>query len=797
MNREIAELREVVNKLVPMLTGRGLKVTQRGSQAYVQANTRTMKPEIINIPSIPDNATPGFIAAIGGFIDHEVGHVLFTDWKYYGGDGIRVKRHSVEGRALANAHNIFEDTLVEREMVKVFPGSRKNLQQLWEHFTARITQPALDDVRGDQHAEFSVLFVPFIRALSGQKHFQDFMDAGNHWEQPLIREIHLALSDETLELIKTAKTTRDTLRAAQEVHDIMFNRPEPVAPKPEPEEKPEEKPEDEPKPADEEEQGDAQADDQDDQGEADETGEDEGQDDADQDDASDDAPADDSAGGDGDEPEPDADDAGDADGDGGSSSEDDHEGGDQDGADAATDEDPAAGDDEPAGDAGDDEPMPQDGGESDGAGDDEAADDLGAGTPDGDDGDAEDRGEDTAAEPGQAHQSEDDENDQDRGGFGLNGDPDADDGDGDDSSSGVARGLDEEEEEEEAGEEEDETAGGSYNGTAEQQRLFGMTPDEFDPVDLSRAVSLEISEMMSRALDNAPYSTFTRDEDVIAFFDPEAMGIDVKPEWVTSMEETVQGMVGTMQKEVERMMAAQARVMTTPGHRRGRLHSPSLFRVLQNDPRVFSQREEIRKKDTAVTLLVDNSGSMTQRGEIVVALQSAYALAATLDRVGIPNEVLGFTTEDLSPEMQQRAVHDPNFRKFSRTCAIVMPIFKAFSEKMTPVVKRRLAAQIHAQRGMQTNVDGESLEYAALRLLARKEKRKVMLVMSDGMPVGDGTERHLAQTVKKLTGLGIETVGMGIGTDSVRAFYPRWMILDDVAALPTTVMGELKRILAA
>ena len=71
MNREIQELREVITKLVPLLTGKGLKVTQRGTQAYVQANARTNKPEVVNIPSIPDNASSDFISAVSGFVDHE------------------------------------------------------------------------------------------------------------------------------------------------------------------------------------------------------------------------------------------------------------------------------------------------------------------------------------------------------------------------------------------------------------------------------------------------------------------------------------------------------------------------------------------------------------------------------------------------------------------------------------------------------------------------------------------------------------------------------------------------------
>ena len=76
MNPRVIELREVVTKLVPLLAGKGLRVTQIGSNAYVRTNLRTRKPELVNIPMIPDNAQDDFIQAIQGFIDHEIAHVL-------------------------------------------------------------------------------------------------------------------------------------------------------------------------------------------------------------------------------------------------------------------------------------------------------------------------------------------------------------------------------------------------------------------------------------------------------------------------------------------------------------------------------------------------------------------------------------------------------------------------------------------------------------------------------------------------------------------------------------------------
>lgn len=731
MNREIAELREVITKLVPMLTGKGLRVTQRGSQAFVQANAKTNKPEVVNIPSIPDNATSDFIAAISGFIDHEVGHVLFTDWKFYGGDGVRVDKFSAEGRALTHAHNIVEDTFIEREIVKVFPGSKSNLRQLHEHFIDRITRKALAQATEDKE-QFGILFVPFVRALSGQQVFIDFMDEG-HWEHPMIKNIHMALSDATLDLIKTAGSTQDTLRAAQEIHDILFNRPEEKPEEPEqPEQSQPQQPESQENDGDE---GESESQDAPEQqaGEGDGDGER---------DHSESEPGEDGETGDGPEP----DDAGDeSDGDdksedGGEDADEDGEADEADGAGGESDEESS---DESEADGGDD-----DAGEDDDAGDEAGEGSGGEGVDETD--------QSGAASAGEAQNEED----------------------GTDQQGGETE-RDEE---------------GGYGGSAGTS-MFDLDPEDFQPVDLSQALAKEISDMAERALDGSNYSTFTRDDDRIEVFDPDQLGIQVESDWIPSMEEDCMGMVGKMQKDIERMMAAQSYAIRTPGHTRGKLHAPSLYRVMQGDPRVFSQREEIRSKDTAVTLLIDNSGSMWG-DNLRIAMTAAYALASTLERVNIPNEVIGFTTGDLSRASYQAFSKDPNAYSFSRTCAIVMPIFKEFRERVTPTVKKRIAAQMKAQVGCNTNVDGESLEYAALRLIPRPEKRKVMLVMSDGQPVGTGSSAHLKMTVKRLTDMGIETVGIGINTHAVRQYYPRYTVLNDVETLPATVMGELRRILS-
>lgn len=112
---DIYVLREVVKKLIPMLVQCNIKVTQMGTEAYVKANTRTKQPVSINIPAITDDAEADFILAIQGFLDHEVAHVLFTDFSLYGCDPRKSSKKSTKKskERFINMHNIIEDTMIE------------------------------------------------------------------------------------------------------------------------------------------------------------------------------------------------------------------------------------------------------------------------------------------------------------------------------------------------------------------------------------------------------------------------------------------------------------------------------------------------------------------------------------------------------------------------------------------------------------------------------------------------------------------------------------------------------------
>ena len=137
-------------------------------------------------------------------------------------------------------------------------------------------------------------------------------------------------------------------------------------------------------------------------------------------------------------------------------------------------------------------------------------------------------------------------------------------------------------------------------------------------------------------------------------------------------------------------------------------------------------------------------------------------------------------------------------RNFSRIEGIYMPILKTFDERMNTQVRDRFGWLPNAGF-LRNNIDGESIEIAARRLLARREEGKIMIVLSDGYPAcaGDRGDQNakLKEVVREVSSTGMKVVGIGIESDAVRSFYPKNLVLRDVADLPTTVIKELRHLL--
>ncbi len=227
--------------------------------------------------------------------------------------------------------------------------------------------------------------------------------------------------------------------------------------------------------------------------------------------------------------------------------------------------------------------------------------------------------------------------------------------------------------------------------------------------------------------------------------------------------------------------ARLARVVTAPGH--------SLSYKVERDTEF---------RDTVVTLLIDNSGSMRGR-PISIAAISADIMARTLERCGVKTEILGFTTRawkgGQSRESWLAAGRPPSPGRLNDLRHI---LYKAADE---PWRRAKKSLGLMMREGLlKENIDGEALLWAHGRLIARPEERKILMVISDGAPVDDSTlsvnngaylERHLRQVIGWIENRSpIELCAIGIGHDVTR-YYQKAVTIMDAEQLGGTMVEQL------
>jgi hypothetical protein len=204
MNERVLVLRDSIVKITQMLAGKSIKVTQQGMSAYVKAD-HMGRPIVVNLPFLPDNASDELCAAIQGFLDHEVAHILFSDF------GMIEK--AVKG-GFKPMLNMLEDARIERCMAEKFSGCGHNLSVTGKFFLDKYVTPKLNEAMAshDPNKVVGVLMTPLIRAMSGQFIFKEYMNDKMSLVQPVYDKI------KDLEgKIATAKTTKDMFDLASEI----------------------------------------------------------------------------------------------------------------------------------------------------------------------------------------------------------------------------------------------------------------------------------------------------------------------------------------------------------------------------------------------------------------------------------------------------------------------------------------------------------------------------------------------------------------------------------------------------
>lgn len=312
------------------------------------------------------------------------------------------------------------------------------------------------------------------------------------------------------------------------------------------------------------------------------------------------------------------------------------------------------------------------------------------------------------------------------------------------------------------------------------------------------AISRKMGEQAALAAKDTPYLVYTNEHDKVEKLH---VGSGFNPRMVVNMNEKVDAMVGPISKDLERAMRAKSIASWEGGLRKGRMNPSALARLSAGDDRVFRQKRQNITNDVAVSLVVDASGSMTG-GKIHTAAAAAYALSQVLDRLSINHEVICFTTGDVHDGSRMEEQERKYGVKYSRYESLYMPIVKGYEERINTETRQRFAWLPNVSF-LRNNVDGECIDIAHRRLRMRKEKGKIMIVLSDGCPhaqsgTGRGSlSRHLKDTVEGIERSGTKIIGIGINSSEVKNFYTKNIVINNVEELPQGVIRELRTMLMA
>ncbi len=268
----------------------------------------------------------------------------------------------------------------------------------------------------------------------------------------------------------------------------------------------------------------------------------------------------------------------------------------------------------------------------------------------------------------------------------------------------------------------------------------------------------------------------------------------------------LQSVIGKLANRLQRRLLAKQVRSWEFDLEEGYLDTARLARVVANPTHALSYKmeKETGFRDTVVSLLIDNSGSMRGR-PIVVAAMSADILARTLERCAVKVEILGFTTRAWKGgQSRERWLAQGKRPNAGRLNDLRHIIYKSADQ---PWRRARRSLGIMLREGLlKENIDGESLMWAHQRLIARPEQRRILMVISDGAPVDDSTlsvnpsnylERHLRQVIEYIERQSpVELLAIGIGHDVTR-YYQRAVTLVDAEQLGGAVMEQLAELFDA
>jgi cobalamin biosynthesis protein CobT len=331
-------------------------------------------------------------------------------------------------------------------------------------------------------------------------------------------------------------------------------------------------------------------------------------------------------------------------------------------------------------------------------------------------------------------------------------------------------------------------------------------PTPFDP-ELNQVLK-HFTPKQSKGKYNKNKGAFTYDDDSIEEPEEALKEPDFYRSEYKRARDSLGSKLGTMRRKLEKALITKTEAdyeTSRVGKLNIRKKSAELFMGGSNIRRKRTEGDAI---DTAVSLLVDCSGSMSGQ-PMVLAGHSAIALSECLSAGGVPYEVLGHTTLRLTQgsrslltnqktkyETDKEGYSEPvEENRWEREEALYMPVFKPFDKPLNQC-KHLMGFIPNASHSC--NADADALLYAGERLMKRRETNKILMLIADGYPAwhGAGDQNEITRrAVVKLNRDGIKTIGLGINCDSVKQFFERWVVVNEIDDLSKHVLDQVAKMI--
>ena len=320
--------------------------------------------------------------------------------------------------------------------------------------------------------------------------------------------------------------------------------------------------------------------------------------------------------------------------------------------------------------------------------------------------------------------------------------------------------------------------------------------------DSDKQSSETIFQKMNAGIEDKEYKIFTSQFDEITM----AENLESKEEIIKlrkSLDQQLvsfQDLITKLANKLQRQLLAKQNRAWEFDLEEGLLDSSKLTRIIMDpyNSLSFKKEKDLDFKDTVVTLLIDNSGSMRGR-PITIAAICADILSRTLERCSVKVEILGFTTKNWKGGKSREEWNKNNKPKNPGRLNDLRHIIYKSADIHWRQSERNLGLMLK-EGLLKENIDGEAISWAFNRLKKRKEERKILMVISDGAPVDDSTlsvnsgdflEKHLKKVVKFIESkIEIEILAIGIGHD-VSRYYNKAIKITDVQELGDVMIGQL------